>query len=122
MSELSKLQKRVSELNQLVINLDSNIIDNNDYKDDNKTVFNINIYESIHKELSFNEGILNEISNVLIVKVDKLINKADEKDVITGQPRYGNEKKKVIFQLKVIIIIVIIIIIIILSSPLLLLP
>ena len=98
MSELSKLQKRVNELNQQVNNLDNNSNNNNEM---NNTVFNINVYETIHKELSINEGILNEISNVLIVKVDKLINKADEKDVITGQPRYGNEKKKVIFQLKV---------------------
>ena len=100
MSELSKLQKRVNELNQQVNNLDNNSNSNNEM---NSTVFNINVYETIHKELSINEGILNEISNVLIVKVDKLINKADEKDAITGQPRYGNEKKKVIFQLKVLL-------------------
>ena len=99
MSELSKLQKRVTELNERVTNLESNI-DKNNNNNNNNTVFNINIYETIDKELSINEGILNEISDVLIVKVDKLITKADEKDVITGQPRYGSEKKKIIFQLK----------------------
>jgi hypothetical protein len=97
MSELSKLQKRVNELNTIDISIDTSTTTNNN---DTNTIFNIDTYNKIHKELTSNELILNEINNTLLIKVNKLISKADEKDIITGQPRYGNEKKKVIYQLK----------------------
>jgi len=108
MSELSKLQKRVKELGEISGSSDSDsssssssmLISDSIIDNDNTTIFNFGLYDNVCKELASNEGILNEIDTVLLHKINKLIHKADEKDIITGQPRYGNEKKKVIIQLK----------------------
>lgn len=93
MSELSKLQKRVNELNTITYTITNTINNDNDITN-NTTIFNIDTYNNTYKELTSNELILNEITTILLTKVDKLINKADEKDIITGQPRYGNEKRR----------------------------